>query len=185
MEGGAPGSGVASSGMSGGGGAPSAPSYSSGGQQAQPYQQQQQQQQPMGGGGGASYDMSSGGGGGGGGGGTNSTIYVGNLVPFCTQADLIPLFQSFGYIVEIRMQADRGFAFIKLDTNENASNAINNLSGTMVHGRGMKCSWGKDRMDGGGAGGGGAGAGGQQNMQYQVRLNSPFFVAIGGTRRGY
>ncbi|GJN92371.1 hypothetical protein Rhopal_005401-T1 [Rhodotorula paludigena] len=81
----------------------------------------------------------------------NTTIYVGNLVPFATQADLIPLFQGFGYIVEIRMQADRGFAFVKLDSHENAANAIVNLNGAMVHGRGLKCSWGKDRE--GGAGG--------------------------------
>ncbi|GAA5991708.1 hypothetical protein JCM10908_001101 [Rhodotorula pacifica] len=84
----------------------------------------------------------------------NTTIYVGNLVPYVTQADLIPLFQGFGYIVEIRLQADRGFAFIKLDTHENAANAIVNLTGTMVHGRGLKCSWGKDREGGGGGAGG-------------------------------
>ncbi|GAA5953872.1 hypothetical protein JCM21900_005497 [Sporobolomyces salmonicolor] len=81
----------------------------------------------------------------------NTTIYVGNLVPYATQADLIPLFQGFGYIVEIRLQADRGFAFVKLDSHENAANAIVNLTGTMVHGRGLKCSWGKDRSDGGGS----------------------------------
>jgi nucleolysin TIA-1/TIAR len=50
------------------------------------------------------------------------------------------------------MQPDRGFAFIKLDSHENAANAIVNLQGTMVHGRGLKCSWGKDRNDGGDGG---------------------------------
>ncbi|KAH8120253.1 hypothetical protein DFH11DRAFT_45030 [Phellopilus nigrolimitatus] len=79
----------------------------------------------------------------------NSTVYVGNLVPYCTQADLIPLFQSIGYLSEIRMQADRGFAFVKLDTHENAALAIVQLQGQMVHGRPIKCSWGKDRADGG------------------------------------
>lgn len=75
----------------------------------------------MGGGnmGGMNGGMNRAGGGGGGGGGFgansyeavvqqapayNSTVYTGNLVPYCTQADLIPLFQGFGYIVEIRMQ---------------------------------------------------------------------------------
>lgn len=79
----------------------------------------------------------------------NTTVYVGNLVPYCTQADLIPLFQSIGYLSEIRMQADRGFAFVKLDTHENAAMAIVQLQGQMVHGRPIKCSWGKDRADGG------------------------------------
>lgn len=83
----------------------------------------------------------------------NSTVYVGNLVPYCTQADLIPLFQSIGYLSEIRMQADRGFAFVKLDTHEHAAMAIIQLQGQMVHGRPIKCSWGKDRADGGSAAG--------------------------------
>ncbi|GAA5941547.1 RNA-binding protein [Sporobolomyces koalae] len=114
--------------------------------------------------GGSGSGMSGSMGGGGGGGGSyesvvaqssafNTTIYVGNLVPFVTQADLIPLFQGFGYIVEIRMQPERGFAFIKMDSHENATNAIVNLTNTMVHGRGLKCSWGKDRNEGGGGGG--------------------------------
>jgi len=79
----------------------------------------------------------------------NSTVYVGNLVPYATQADLIPLFQSIGYLAEIRMQTDRGFAFVKLDTHENAAMAIVQLQGQMVHGRPIKCSWGKDRAEGG------------------------------------
>lgn len=79
----------------------------------------------------------------------NTTVYVGNLVPYCTQADLIPLFQSIGYLSEIRMQSDRGFAFVKLDTHEHAAMAIVQLQGQMVHGRPIKCSWGKDRSDGG------------------------------------
>lgn len=47
------------------------------------------------------------------------------------------------------MQADRGFAFVKLDTHEHAAMAIVQLQGQMVHGRPIKCSWGKDRADAG------------------------------------
>lgn len=75
----------------------------------------------------------------------NTTVYVGNLIPYTTQADLIPLFQGYGYIVEIRMQADRGFAFVKLDTHQNAALAITHLQNQLVHGRPIKCSWGKDK----------------------------------------
>lgn len=75
----------------------------------------------------------------------NTTVYVGNLIPYTTQADLIPLFHGYGYIVEIRMQADRGFAFIKLDTHQNAALAITQLTNQLVHGRPIKCSWGKDK----------------------------------------
>ena len=76
----------------------------------------------------------------------NTTVYVGNLIPYTTQADLIPLFQNYGYIVEIRMQADRGFAFVKLDTHANAALSITSLQNQLVHGRPIKCSWGKDRQ---------------------------------------
>lgn len=86
---------------------------------------------------------------------TNSTIYIGNLIPYTSQSDLLPLFQPYGYIMEIRMQADRGFAFVKMDSHESAARAIVGLQGVAVHGRGVKCSWGKDR-DGGAAPTGGA-----------------------------
>ncbi|ETN45019.1 uncharacterized protein HMPREF1541_09895 [Cyphellophora europaea CBS 101466] len=74
-----------------------------------------------------------------------TTCYVGNLTPYTTQADLVPLFQNFGYVVETRFQSDRGFSFIKMDTHENAAMAICQLSGYNVNGRPLKCSWGKDR----------------------------------------
>lgn len=77
------------------------------------------------------------------------------------------------------MQADRGFAFVKLDSHENAALAIVNLQGTPVHGRQLKCHWGKDRMGGDVGMGPGASMGGgavamspQQQPQQQVNYNS-------------
>jgi nucleolysin TIA-1/TIAR len=69
-----------------------------------------------------------------------TTCYVGNLTPYTTQNDLVPLFQNFGYVVETRFQADRGFAFVKMDSHENAAIAICQLSGYNVNGRPLKCS---------------------------------------------
>lgn len=69
-----------------------------------------------------------------------TTVYVGNLTPYTTQNDLVPLFQNFGYVVETRFQADRGFAFVKMDSHENAAIAICQLSGYNVNGRPLKCS---------------------------------------------
>lgn len=69
-----------------------------------------------------------------------TTVYVGNLTPYTTQNDLVPLFQNFGYVVETRFQSDRGFAFVKMDTHENAAMAICQLSGYNVNGRPLKCS---------------------------------------------
>ncbi|ORX68420.1 RNA-binding domain-containing protein [Linderina pennispora] len=54
----------------------------------------------------------------------NSTVYVGNLTNYTTQEQLQPLFQPFGF---------------------NAAMAITQLNGTMLNGRPIKCSWGKDR----------------------------------------
>lgn len=69
-----------------------------------------------------------------------TTCYVGNLTPYTTQNDLVPLFQNFGYVLETRLQADRGFAFVKMDSHENAAMAICQLSGYNVNGRPLKCS---------------------------------------------
>jgi nucleolysin TIA-1/TIAR len=69
-----------------------------------------------------------------------TTCYVGNLTPYTTQNDLVPLFQNFGYVSECRMQSDRGFAFIKMDSHENAAMAICQLNGYNVNGRPLKCS---------------------------------------------
>lgn len=69
-----------------------------------------------------------------------TTCYVGNLTPYTAQNDLVPLFQNFGYVIESRFQADRGFAFIKMDSHENAAMAICQLSGYNVNGRPLKCS---------------------------------------------
>lgn len=69
-----------------------------------------------------------------------TTVYTGNLTPYTTQNDLVPLFQNFGFVTESRFQSDRGFAFIKMDTHANAANAICRLNGYLVNGRPLKCS---------------------------------------------
>ncbi|KAG5945476.1 hypothetical protein E4U59_005729 [Claviceps monticola] len=74
-----------------------------------------------------------------------TTVYVGNLTPYTTPNDVVPLFQNFGFVVESRFQADRGFAFIKMDTHDNAAMAICQMNGYIVNGRPLKCSWGKDK----------------------------------------
>lgn len=69
-----------------------------------------------------------------------TTVYAGNLTPYTTPNDVVPLFQNFGFVVESRFQADRGFAFIKMDTHENAAMAICQMNGYNVNGRPLKCS---------------------------------------------
>ncbi|KAF7731735.1 hypothetical protein EC973_008249 [Apophysomyces ossiformis] len=74
-----------------------------------------------------------------------TSIYVGNLSPAVSQTDLVQPFQRFGFVQEVKLQSDRGFAFVKLDTHENAANAIVHLQGFEISGRPVKLSWGKDR----------------------------------------
>ncbi|CAO3599966.1 unnamed protein product [Absidia cylindrospora] len=74
-----------------------------------------------------------------------TSVYVGNLQPETTQNDLLHPFQRFGFVQEIKLQADRGFAFVKMDTHENAANALVQLQNVNIHGRPAKLSWGKDR----------------------------------------
>ncbi|KAI8394203.1 uncharacterized protein BYT42DRAFT_609938 [Radiomyces spectabilis] len=74
-----------------------------------------------------------------------TSVYVGNLPPTATQNDIMAPFQRFGFVQEVKLQVDRGFAFVKMDTHENAANAIVQLQNMDVHGRPAKLSWGKDR----------------------------------------
>jgi nucleolysin TIA-1/TIAR len=53
-----------------------------------------------------------------------TTCYIGNLTPYTTQQDIVPLFMNFGQVVEARMQTDRGFSFIKMESHEQAAMAI-------------------------------------------------------------
>ncbi|KAJ2571534.1 E3 ubiquitin-protein ligase pub1 [Coemansia sp. RSA 1813] len=76
----------------------------------------------------------------------NTTAYMGNLTNYTTQDQLQAVFQPFGFVMEIRMQLERGYAFIKMDTHENAAMAITQLNGSVLNGRPVRCSWGKDRV---------------------------------------
>ncbi|KAH9969179.1 hypothetical protein BC827DRAFT_1168269, partial [Russula dissimulans] len=74
-----------------------------------------------------------------------TTVCVDNLDPHCTSMDLIPPFQTIGYLSDIHNHTDRGFALVKMDTHEHAAMAIFRLQGHIVHGRPIRCSWGVER----------------------------------------
>ena len=75
----------------------------------------------------------------------NTTIYIGNVPPNTTFDMLQPVFQAYGYVQDIKVHADRGFAFVKMDTHENAAMAICYLTGAFFNGAKLKVSWGKDK----------------------------------------
>ncbi|KAI8384580.1 uncharacterized protein BYT42DRAFT_562968 [Radiomyces spectabilis] len=75
----------------------------------------------------------------------NTTIFIGNLPQEITPQDIAPYFQQYGFVSDIRLQNDKGVAFVKLDTHANAATAIFALQGFNIGGKAVKLSWGKDR----------------------------------------
>jgi len=76
---------------------------------------------------------------------TNTTVYVGNLTPDVSDSMIRAVFADYGPIEEIRMQKDKGFAFVRYQTHEGARAAITGMHGKIVGVRAVKCSWGKER----------------------------------------
>jgi len=77
---------------------------------------------------------------------TNTTVYVGNLAPEVTEPQLKSIFAEYGTIEEIRVQADKGYAFVRFQSHQSAANAIVGLHGQAVESRTIRCSWGKARF---------------------------------------
>lgn len=65
----------------------------------------------------------------------NNKLYVGNLAYETTQDQIQSLFEESGTVNEVNLIIDRltgrskGFAFVTMATNEEASHAINSLNG--------------------------------------------------------
>ena len=96
-------------------------------------------------------------------------IYVGNLSFRTTQQELEDLFTNYGNVQEAAVVTDRetgrsrGFGFITMPEDGEASAAIEALNGTEVEGRTLTVNEARpktDRPRGGGGGGGGGGYGG-------------------------
>ena len=68
-------------------------------------------------------------------------IYVGNLSYKVTEDDLKDLFGEFGTVSEINVITDRetgrprGFAFVEMDSDDDATKAINSLNGKELQDR--------------------------------------------------
>jgi RNA recognition motif-containing protein len=94
-------------------------------------------------------------------------IYVGNLVWDATQDDLYTLFQEYGTVTRAQVIMDketgrsRGFGFVEMGDDAEASKAIESLNNFNFRGRPLTVNEAKPREDRGGGGGGyGGGRGG-------------------------
>ena len=95
-------------------------------------------------------------------------LYVGNLSFDTTEAELRDAFGTAGNVSEVKMVMDRdtgrprGFAFVEMSTDGEATNAIAQLHGRELGGRTLKVNEAQERTGGGGGGGFGGGGGGRR-----------------------
>jgi RNA recognition motif-containing protein len=96
-------------------------------------------------------------------------LYVGNLSYNVTEPELREVFAENGRnVVEVKIVMDRdtgrprGFAFVEMGSDGEASQVIQSLTGREVQGRAISVSEARERTprSGGGGGGGGYGGGG-------------------------
>jgi RNA recognition motif-containing protein len=94
-------------------------------------------------------------------------LYVGNLSYNVTEPELREVFAEDGRnVVEVKIVMDRdtgrprGFAFVEMGSDDEASKAIQSLTGREVQGRAINVSEARERTPRGGGGGGFGGGGG-------------------------
>ena len=96
-------------------------------------------------------------------------LYVGNLSFNTTETDLQDHFAQAGAVKEVMLVQDkftgksRGFAFVTMESDADAANAITKFHGANFDGRALTVNEARPREDrppGGGGGGGGYGGGG-------------------------
>jgi cold-inducible RNA-binding protein len=93
-------------------------------------------------------------------------IYVGNLAYQVADEDLREAFEAHGEVTSARVITDRetgrskGFGFVEMSDDNNASAAIEALDGQDILGRPIKVNEARPREDRGPRGGGGGGYGG-------------------------
>ena len=98
----------------------------------------------------------------------NNKLFVGNVAFSTTENQLEDAFAQFGQVVEATLLMDRetgrprGFGFVTMGTEEEASAAVEGLNGKDLDGRNLTVNVARPREErGGGGGGGGGGRGGR------------------------
>ena len=83
-------------------------------------------------------------------------IYVGNLPLSSTEGDLRSLFARHGDVASVNVIMDRetgrarGFAFVEMEQEDSAREAIRSLDGTELDGRSLRVNEAEDKPRGGG-----------------------------------
>eukprot|EP00210_Caulerpa_lentillifera_P005277 g5042.t1 len=74
---------------------------------------------------------------------TNTNVYIGNISPELTEADIRRHFSCYGQVVDIKLHKKGGYGFVRYQKHSDAVNAILQTRGQTLTGKVMKCSWGK------------------------------------------
>lgn len=88
-------------------------------------------------------------------------IYIGNMSYDTTEDNLRQAFEGYGEVTSVNIIMDRdsgrpkGFGFVEMSTNAEATAAINGLNGQEMNGRALNVNEAKPRTEGGGNRGGG------------------------------
>ena len=83
-------------------------------------------------------------------------LYVGNLAFSVTEGELEKTFSKYGTVSKVKLIMDRdtgrskGFAFISMDSDDDAKDAISNLNGFELQSRAMKVNESEKRENSGG-----------------------------------
>ena len=117
----------------------------------------------------------------------STKLYVGNLSFKATQEEVREIFSQFGNVMDVALPMDResgrprGFAFVTMETGDEAQKAVDGLNGQNFQGRDLQVNEARPpepRTGGGGGYGGGGGRGGER------RSGGGGGGGYGGDRRG-
>jgi RNA recognition motif-containing protein len=93
----------------------------------------------------------------------NNKLFVGGLSFNTTENDLQDAFAAHGTVSEVNLVTDRmtgkskGFAFVTMNSPEEAQEAIKSMNGKALDGRSLTVNIARPREERGGSGGGGGG----------------------------
>jgi len=102
-------------------------------------------------------------------------LYVGNLPYETTEADLETLFASAGTVASVTVMRERetgrarGFAFVEMENDADAQNAINKLHDSSFGGRNLAVNEARPMAPRGDFGGGGGAGGGGNRRRSEPR----------------
>lgn len=74
---------------------------------------------------------------------TNTNVYVGNLAPALTDAEVRRHFGAYGPIAEVKLYRKGSYGFVRYKSHQDAVHAIVGMNGQSLGGKVMKCSWGR------------------------------------------